>query len=282
MLALNDYWLLSPQAGADGRWDTLLAKSLAFLPEAADALAPLSLPDHFQLTVLPGDVPSPDLLTQTPAPAPRRPGKADTSGTRLLRLLNLLTQDADTHEIEKVIAVDPGLTVSLLRLVNSVSVGLPRKVSSYSQAIVILGRRQLSRWLSLLMFAQGGKGQSQLLPLAARRGRLMERLAQQSFPDSPAQADRAFMTGVLSLADRAVGLPLPELVGQLAIDDNISTALLNHEDQLGRWLQLADALDRGLSDGVRQGFAELGISPLAAVELQVETILWADGATRES
>ena len=66
------------------------------------------------------------------------------SQVALLRLLDLVLQDAETSEIENAFKVEPGLTVNMLRLTNSVSNGLTTHITSLRHAITILGRRQFS------------------------------------------------------------------------------------------------------------------------------------------
>jgi len=50
---------------------------------------------------------------------------------------------ASMENIGKIISEDPGLTVRLLRLVNSAFYGFPSKIESIKQALVIIGTRQL-------------------------------------------------------------------------------------------------------------------------------------------
>lgn len=108
------------------------------------------------------------------------PGKkADLTRIKLLELLSLIVADADTAEIEGIFRQEPKLAYSLLRLVNSAA-NAPRSViTSFSQAINLLGRRQLQRWLQLLVFADQNSGQhaNPLLQKAATRGRMMELLS---------------------------------------------------------------------------------------------------------
>ncbi|MEO8039931.1 MAG: EAL domain-containing protein, partial [Betaproteobacteria bacterium] len=93
----------------------------------------------------------------------------------IMRLLGLVMADADTPDIEQVFKQNPDLSFNLLRLVNSVAVGSRTKITSLSQALVLLGRGQLQRWLQLLMYAISSSPDanfpSPLLVLAATRGR---------------------------------------------------------------------------------------------------------------
>ena len=68
------------------------------------------------------------------------PGMPDTS-TELLKML----KDSETSaaEIEDVLRYDPGLTANILKLTNSAYFGIPSKVSSVKQAVVLLGWKRL-------------------------------------------------------------------------------------------------------------------------------------------
>ena len=117
-----------------------------------------------------------------------RNGKDHPQGSSKLTLMKLLTmasKDAETHELELALRQEPRLSFDLLRLVNSASMGLRTKVSSFGHALTILGRRQLQRWLQLLIFAhqkEGERDPSILMHRAAARGRLMELLTRSAAP----------------------------------------------------------------------------------------------------
>jgi hypothetical protein len=93
----------------------------------------------------------------------------------LIRLCNLVGRDVDTAVIEDAFKHEPALTLNLLRIVNSVGrLGnrSTQPVTSLRHAITLLGRRQLQRWLSLLLLAPGNQATIRSTrPFAAAAGR---------------------------------------------------------------------------------------------------------------
>ncbi len=166
----------------------------------------------------------------------------------IMRLLGLVMADADTPEIEQVFRQNPDLSLTLLRLVNSVAVGSRTKIMSLSQALVLLGRIQLQRWLQLLMYAisssPDAKFPSPLLVLAATRGRMMEQLAAVWTGASSEARERAFLTGILSLVSALLALPLPEVLKTLPLPDEVRIALLDRTGELGDMLRLVEMVEQ--------------------------------------
>jgi EAL and modified HD-GYP domain-containing signal transduction protein len=176
------------------------------------------------------------------APQPGTPQQDGTSRRRMLALLGLLARDADSCELEQLLKQDPALSFHLLKLVNSAAFAVSAPITSFNQAITLLGRRQLQRWLQLLLYArqQDNGLPSLLLPLAAMRGAQLEALSKREGGDRDAQ-DLAFMTGVFSLLDRLFAMPMTEVVGALNVPPYVAAALLRHEGALGVRLGLVEA-----------------------------------------
>lgn len=177
-------------------------------------------------------------------PAKPSPNQA-ASRALALQLVQLVSADADTHEIEDVLRRDPSLSYQLLRLVNSLGMGLSRQVTSFSQAILILGRAQLRRWLNLMLFSAraGDERCAMLLARVAVRARLMELLAKSIGMDKSGQ-ETAFMAGMFSLLGILFGMPLDTVLRPLKISDELLAAVLRHEGEIGRLLRLAETAER--------------------------------------
>lgn len=192
----------------------------------------------------------------------------------LIRLMGLLIADAETAEIEKVFKLDPGLSVNMLRLVNSVATGTPVRITSLASALMVLGRRQVQRWLQLLLFARTPactRFPSPLLQLAATRGRFLELMA----AGNGAIEEHAFLTGIMSLIDALLGMPLPEILKGLPVATVVRDALIERKGLLGRLLQLAEAMDQADSADTMLALAhEFG--PARVNRAHIEALRWAN------
>ncbi len=180
-----------------------------------------------------------------------------TSEIALLRLLTLLSQDAEIGEVEKIFKQEPVLTFNLLRLTNSASAGMATKITSLRHAITILGRRQLLRWLQLLLYSVAGSTQtvSPLLQLAATRGRLMELLVERTpaaTGNTQDLVDQAYMVGILSLMPALVGNRMSQILAQLSLAPTVTEALGDHGGTLGELLSLIELLENAQeNDGAK-------------------------------
>ena len=173
-----------------------------------------------------------------PAPSPNPDD--GSSRRRLMALLGLLARDAETREIEALLKQDPTLSYHLLKLANSAAFAHSTPITSFNQAISLMGRRQLQRWLQLLLYArqQPDGIANPLLPIAALRAACMEELVKARSGDREEQ-DLAFMTGVFSLLDLLLVMPMDEIVGALQLPANASDALLTRSGAFGDLLTLA-------------------------------------------
>jgi EAL and modified HD-GYP domain-containing signal transduction protein len=165
-----------------------------------------------------------------------------TTRKRLLALLGLLAQDADSRELETLLKQDPALSFQLLKLVNSAAFAPnSNPIHNFGQAINLLGRRQLQRWLQLLLYArqQVDGPANALLPLAALRAAQMEALCKLADGDRDAQ-DLAFLVGVFSLLDVLLAMSMTEIVSALNLDLDVVAALLDRKGQLGEMLTLVE------------------------------------------
>ena len=193
----------------------------------------------------------------------------DPSQTTLLRLLQQISVGTDTAAIVESFKQDAKLGLNLIRLVNTAGNAVRVRLESIDDGVRTLGMRQLSRWISVLLFAGGRQGGARdpLLTLAAHRGRLMELLVEAATKKGVLriERERAFLVGMLSLVDALLGRPIESIVQDLRLGPDIAQALTQHEGELGRLLSLAVAAERGDMVAIE---GELEWLELSVAELQ--------------
>ena len=211
--------------------------------------------------------------------------KLSPSQATVLALMNQVMSDVDNADIERAVKKDVTLALNLLRLVNTPAVGAGRRIESISQALTLLGRRQLQRWLQILLFAEPdvrGHSQSPLLMLATTRARLMELLAQRMRPGQRNVADIAFTVGMMSLMDTLFCIPMRDIVEQIPVIDEVRAALLNRTGFFGELLKLAESIERmdDEQDDMLAGLKSLAFDGDDLAELEVAAFEWSDKVVR--
>jgi EAL and modified HD-GYP domain-containing signal transduction protein len=202
--------------------------------------------------------------------------RADPQKLAVLDLLTKLTDDADDRVLEDAFKTDPVLSVHLLRLVNSSAFALPTSIRSIKHAFSILGRKQLTRWLQVLLYVLHGEGRSSpLMELALRRARFMEYvLTYRTHHKSSTLQEEAYMVGLLSLADVLMGWPMEKVVKRLNLADELREALVERRRPLGRLILLCEALEQADFDQVDAIAAELLLSQEDVMTAQHEALSW--------
>lgn len=211
--------------------------------------------------------------------------RLSASQATLIELINLANRDADTVKLEEGIKHDAALTVNLLSIVNSVGFGVTRRISSLRHAITILGRRQLQRWLQLLLMTPAGKSPDPsripLLQVAALRGRMLELLVGHLRPRDASQAGQAFITGIMSMMPAALGMPMDEIFEQIALEHEIVAALQSYQGILGKMLALIecyDAEDINGCDEILAGFPGTGLDRHMLNNCLTDSLRWINGS----
>ncbi|WP_151636706.1 EAL and HDOD domain-containing protein [Noviherbaspirillum aerium] len=217
------------------------------------------------------------------APPAKPTGAQAASRALALQLVQLVTADADTHEIEAVLRRDPALSYHLLRLVNSLGMGMSRQITSFSQAILILGRAQLRRWLNLMLFSSRANDErsAMLLARVAVRARAMELCAKAAGMDKSAQ-EVAFMTGMFSLLGILFGMPLAEVLKPLKVSTALLNAVLEYEGDLGQLLRLIEHVERKEPAEAAALLVQWHVPAEEFNQLLIEAHGWMLGVVRES
>ena len=166
-----------------------------------------------------------------------------TAGLGSLRRLGELTSGEVTFEdLERIIASDVGLSLKLLRYVNSAFFALPRTVNSVREALSMLGVRTVRRWATVMAISSIPDIPDELVSLALRRAHMCEILAGSALPE---ERETLFTIGLFSVADALLDAPMAEVLESLPFSEEIQAALLRREGPKGELLAAVIAYERG-------------------------------------
>ncbi len=160
-----------------------------------------------------------------------------------MRMMAVLQDpDCELDDLEQAISNDRGLSIRLLRWINSAYFLLPRKISSVREALVLLGVRNVRSWALLMTLAGIEDQPSELIRTAMTRAKMCELVAQAL--DRP-DADAHFTVGLFSVVDAFMDTSMCDVLGELPLSREVSGALLERSGHLGEVLDWVLTYERG-------------------------------------
>ncbi len=164
---------------------------------------------------------------------------------RIASIVRLDPESTSLEEVVEVIEQDLGLSVRLLRYLNSAYFGLAASVSSVHDAALRLGSRNVARWALTTAIAGAPQITREHAVMALTRARLCELLGADA---RDLDGGEMFTIGLLSAADVVLDCPLEQIIPELPLTTRVTTALLAHDGTAGELLRAAIAYERGNFD----------------------------------
>lgn len=207
--------------------------------------------------------------------------KIDQSRLTSIELLNLLRTDAEVQELTDVAKKDPGLAFHVLKWANAPSTGHHTKITSLKEAIIVLGRSHLYRWLTVSMFRLGSTHarDEALLEVALQRARFLE-IVGKKIPQ--AQRDELFLVGLLSLFDILLSIPMAAILEKMHLSDEVREVLLRSAGPYGHYFMLALQVEKGQVERAAEIARGLGIAPDTLGDTSSAAFEWAQSALHDS
>ncbi len=167
----------------------------------------------------------------------------------LLQLIQKIQKDnCDLQVISEIIQSDPLLSFQLLKIANSVGFSGGATISSIEQAVARLGLVNLKNWIMLYSMKNISNKPLEILESGLIRAHMAQELAKSGAVGRQA----AYTAGLLSILDCLLNKPMAELIGQIALAEEVSSALLNRQGPLGELLSTVIAYEAGNWDQLSQ------------------------------
>lgn len=180
--------------------------------------------------------------------------------------------DIDLDDVEQIMKVDMSLTYKLLKFLNSSIFSFVQPISSVKQAIMLLGSKELKKWLYLVVLGsmKSENGEDSVYNTIIR-SRFCELIAEKVAPE---MKSAAFLTGLFSNLDNFVGQTMEEICSELPIDINIKEALLGKNNKLKEILDLVKAYEKNEFNKVDRYSKILNIDTDVLVNCYIYSLDW--------
>lgn len=193
-----------------------------------------------------------------------------------VKVLEQLTRSQiDFDEIEKVIMYDVALAYHLLRFINSAAFGLKNEIQSVRHALVMLGHKELIKWISLIALRSFHNSRmDELVVISLVRARFAELLAGKI--GLQARAPEMFMMGMFSMIDVFMEKPLEVVLEQLPLPQDIKEALTGKRNVFRSVYELILAYEMAEWEKFSLQATALRIDENAIPSLYQQSVEWAD------
>lgn len=210
---------------------------------------------------------------------PRVISGRDIPGLKLhyLQLLREIHRpELDLKRLTEIVRRETSLSYKLLRYINSAFFGLRNRISSLKQALLLLGEREIRKWVTLVTLATLGEDKPEELVLQSiLRARFCESLA--SLTGLSDRSDDLFLMGMFSLLDGLLDRPLSEILEGIPISEEIKRALLGEKNRFGLVYQYLLAYEQGRWERLSELGGRLRIDESRVSSLYLEAVRWSSG-----
>jgi c-di-GMP-related signal transduction protein len=201
------------------------------------------------------------------------------SRLRRLELLGAVTaEDADIVKVVSIVQSDPALSYRVLRATNSAASGLPRRVASVRDAVVLLGSVKIRQWVALMLVSDVAESASEeQLSTTMARARLCQTVAERL----GLSGEAAFTVGLLAGVAELICEPIAEIAARLPLTVEVVEALVDGHGRLGQVLAVVRAYELADEQALAASpvsSSELAKAYLAAVGWSMKTIEGALGS----
>jgi len=142
-----------------------------------------------------------------------------------IKLLQEINSNRFTIDnIENLMKSDLSLSFKLLKLLNSANYSFSREIKSIKQAMVLIGEKEIKKWLYLIVFKTLGEDKPGIILInSLTRARFSELIAHKiSVEINPFNA---YLIGMLSLINLLLDRPLDQILNELLIPIEVKDAL---------------------------------------------------------
>ena len=176
-------------------------------------------------------------------------------------------------QLEQIIQRDIALSYKILKYVNSAALGIRTKINSIKQALAMLGRKNMEKFITLVLLKGLSTDKpSELIVTSLIRGRFAELVA--SHLDLKEQMSTAFLVGMFSLVEALLDQSMEKVLSDLSLSDDISTALRRGPNILTFILEMIIAYEQGDGGTYEIYCRVLGLKNEDVKKMYLDAVIW--------
>ncbi len=204
-------------------------------------------------------------------------GKEATSlNSNYLEIMQELDMPEPGYEkISAIMERDVALTFKLLKLINSPAFYTNSKIASVKQALVLLGFKEIRKWIMVVMLRDLGKNKpDEVLKTCLIRAKMAELIA--NISKEGRRKNEMFIMGLFSMIDTLMDQDLYSILGGLPLEDDIKEAMIGKENKLHHMFMVVLNYEKGSWDELAAETESLGIKSKDIPELYYQSLGWAE------
>jgi EAL and modified HD-GYP domain-containing signal transduction protein len=184
------------------------------------------------------------------------------------------------EEIEEVIKRDVSLTYKLLRFINSASYGFKVTIRSIHHALILLGKREVKKWLTIIVMSGIGRSKpTELMNTVIVRARFCELIAEEFGLTS--EPSDFFLVGMFSLMEAFIDQPIAEIIEELPLEEDVKHALIGTDSPFTPTLKLVEMFEKADWERFTQLADQMALDGSKVAVLYVEAVEWAKFLSKE-
>lgn len=188
------------------------------------------------------------------------------------------SEDASIKEIAGLIKKNISLSYNLLRFINSPVIGIPQKITSIQQAIVLMGLTEMRKWMHVLALReirfQTANGRIHALTnYSLGRAKLCELLA---IHKRKKNVDEYFLAGLFSLLNVIMGKEWEDILSNVPLSNVVNETLRGNQTEISTYLEVAEAAERFDWERLELLAAQLGLTYEEIRTYSNEAVRWSE------
>lgn len=193
-------------------------------------------------------------------------------------MAELLSNEFNVDKIEGIIKADVAISYKLMKMLNSASFSFVQKITSIRQAIVLIGKDELNKWLTIIAMSEmESDTDREITTSTIIRARFCELIAEEIIPK---KKSKCFMCGLFSNLDNFIQKDMHEIVDELPIDEEMKSALIGEQNEINTILRLVQAYERVDNENILKLSEQLKIDGSMLVMFYIKSINWEKKLTK--